>query len=549
MQGPSKFSRTAEILFCLAISALHLTTWWAPRVGSDEVAFADFALYHDIHLYRDLLPPDLAILRSGYGFGLIPIYMAVLRFVLRTCGVGIASIRLVPMGSGLVVLALLYWLIRRTEGGFWPTAGLIFFATSTPFFLTTHTVRAEAIILLINVVNVAWWLLNGPRFVGILLGALTGLGFGIYPSAVYIVATILTLAMMDRRDGPSRTDHIVLWCVGLAVGFWAVIQWIDIEQAARYFSVQNYLYRSLWIQKPAFASHPLNVLHSLNEGLSTMAQSAGPGSAYYPYWLAWLLAALLIQFRRPWSMLRAERLVVGAAAAAWVAHSLLTISTQTHSYALFFFPWWIWQSGFVMRRIFQRTLNVDMIDVITLCLCTVIFAVPSQHVTADILLACLFVLTTIPRNKTYPLAWTTIARWSIAFYGILSSCVILGTDHLRIPARLRQAVIQERMVQREVVTLRGETRIIGPMTLWLYDSDLNLRSLDFEFLGLNWDPTPWIVAYQPTLILWPRSSLPRLNALLLARYPTLSLSPVSSWVIPTTYATDFVGLRLQIHHR
>ena len=120
------FNRTAEFLFLIAIGALHVTTWWAPSPGSDEAAFADFALYHDIHLFRDVLPAPLATLRSGYGFGLIPVYMAALSSVLRTFGVSVASIRMIPIISGLLALALLYWLMRRTQAGFWPIAGLVF---------------------------------------------------------------------------------------------------------------------------------------------------------------------------------------------------------------------------------------------------------------------------------------------------------------------------------------------------------------------------------------------------------------------------------------
>ena len=314
---------------------------------------------------------------------------------------------------------------------------------------------------------------------------------------------------------------------------------MDIEQVTRFFSVQHFYIQSLWIQTPAIAAHSLNILRSLNKGLSTMTQGAGPGSAYYPYWIAWLMAALFIQCRRPWSPSRTERLVVGTAAAAWGAHSFLTISSQTHAYALFFFPWWIWQSGFVLQRIFQRTLDLDGIDAAILGLCVAIFAFPSQQAAKDILLACLFLLTLIPRSAI------SIPRWLIPLYAIVTSCVILGTDHCRIPARLHQAMTQNRFIQREVLALRGENRIIGPMTLWLYNSNLNLQSLDFEFLGIRLDPTPWIVAYRPTLILWPRSRSAELNALLVARYPALSLSAESAWTFPATYAKDFLGLRLR----
>ena len=53
--------------------------------------------------------------------------------------------------------------------------------------------------------NVVWWLLNGPRAAGLLLGLLTGLAFGIYPSAIYVVVTMLTLALIDRQQ-PSFED-------------------------------------------------------------------------------------------------------------------------------------------------------------------------------------------------------------------------------------------------------------------------------------------------------------------------------------------------------
>lgn len=585
----------------------HLATLKTPMPDSDEPAFADFALHGELSHYKELLPPGQRIFLDGYGFGLSPGQMAVLRASLTRLGVGLFQLRLPSLACGLASLGLLLWLSVRLEASWWCRLALLLFGASVDFFLSTHNARSESMVMLVMVLNMAWLLLEGGRATALLAGLLATAAFLLHPQAVLFWISFPILAWVKEGRSLPRSARYYWWATGAAAGLVVILYSVDVDQFSRYLQLQTIVYRSAFVSPPALIRYHWNPAAALNGELALFFRvlSWGP-------WHSWLLGGMLtaacLQLRRFRDLPPNDRLVLVAALSLVVAHGFLRASA-TINYVLIFYPWWVWLFAQTAYRLHKGTLALDAADWFIAACVLLMIAFKSGDAAAAALFAALAIrLAAEYRAKPAANAVFWLGFLALLFFGLGSAlpgfaglwrpllfrspllaaglallpwvvlavgpggavsvretaldsrkvmagllvavfCLDYSSELTRNYSRVKWTRAHQVLVDR-FAELRDEPRIVGPMILWLYEPTLRLQCLDNVLMTWprleSFDPLPAMTAYRPSLILWPRADVPRLMALSRRLRPRWTLTPGEAWVIPVGagLGSNFQALRL-----
>jgi hypothetical protein len=529
------------------ISIYHFGSSWAPLPVSDEAALADFALHQDITLFREILPKSQNIVRYAYGFGLFPLHMGILRSSLHVFGIGVTAVRLPAIISGLISLALIMWLTRRLRYSRWFLAGWIFLGTGTLFFLTTHTARAEALILLILTANLAWVYLRGDPRTGFFLGLAAAVSLLIYPAACFTLITVVVVGWLDDGQRMFSQHRYRTWCLGVILGLLCIPFFIDIEQANQYFQFQRLIYRGAWVAAPGLLRVKGDLLAALYEGLRLLVRAGEVGSAWHVGLIAILLAMMMWQLRRYRQLHRQDRVILTTGITLWAAYAVFHVS-DNQPYAIYLYPWWIWNGMILVSRLIKRTLVLDELDLVQLGIAVLLVVAPPDRWMRELLLLTLFFACALEPRKVFPGRIEGAVQTFTALGFLMIAGAAALTDNGRIPERVRAAASIQLQIRAELPALRNEEKVIAPMTLWLYAPDIRMQSLDFIIQGrpfLNtWNPLPWIQDYKPGLILWPEWDVDRLLSFRNPHGLRLRLADDRVWRIPALYGARQRGLTL-----
>jgi hypothetical protein len=563
------------IILSLLLLFLHGVFIEHPIATMDEAAFVDYALHGKVLRWLAAFPPRSRFLGDYYGFGGCPFHIAVLRVLLRWFGPGLWQSRFPSLMAGWLALGIILWMLHRLRSSRWVITGVASFGLSYLYFLSIHSVRPDAFILLSLTLNVAWLVLEPAMWISLPMGWIAAGALGFHPAGLFTLLLIPLVGLIHEGKNIVRQPRFYGWLMGAIIGFYYVQSSVNLDSVAVSWNIAS---------RVGFIS-PIPLLHG-NPWLpfchfilfvSTKFQYQ---NALWPLLNATLFSSLCLQYRHRSQLGHTEKQLLDISLLLPLIYCFTTASS-TRSYLVYIYPWMLLQMFLVVEHVYREDYEVSREDLMGVALIGITiggsaYLLPrvssfafgavawaligliylyfrmARYISKRLVFlsstACLMYflvyLATFPNTIPINVGWfikfwqvspVTFLLWVVITAGSFSGSlwkriqielaiprilVVLYLSFLILDLRAI-AVYQihadlEPSLNQMMQFISHDKRILGPLALSLYEPQSPVHSIEATLFGENFgiSSRESLIAYSTTAILWPESDRQKLVPLM-----------------------------------